>query len=297
MTIPALIPSSAVEINSGRPVTTSLAVAEIFEKRHDNVLQSIDEMECSPGFRALNFQESFRETPTGNGAVRRFRTVEMTKDGFTILAMGYTGAKAMAFKVAYIQRFNEMEAQLQASQPTLTDRLRSSRFLLSFDPAGSMLLQEVPDRAVLVDPDNLASLIGDSASLFSKSLLPRMVNASAVNARPLAPIPPMDNAREGVAVWQYCRDSAAYLFGAMSTDKMVERVAKIITEAGAEGISQADLSKALNRHVKGDRLAAILAELQAAGRVTQTRVDTPGRPAVIWREAPGAYRDSPPWLS
>ena len=97
MTIPALIPSSAVEINSGRPVTTSLAVAEIFEKRHDNVLQSIDEMECSPGFRALNFQESFRETPTGNGAVRRFRTVEMTKDGFTILAMGYTGAKAMAF--------------------------------------------------------------------------------------------------------------------------------------------------------------------------------------------------------
>jgi len=89
--------------------------------------------------------------------------------------------------------------------------------------------------------------------------------------------------RQAVAVWQYCRDSAAYLFGAMSTDKMVERVAKIITEAGAEGISQADLSKALNRHVKGDRLAAILAELQAAGRVTQTRVDTPGRPAVIWR--------------
>ena len=198
MTIPALIPSSAVEINSGRPVTTSLAVAEIFEKRHDNVLQSIDEMECSPGFRALNFQESFRETPTGNGAVRRFRTVQMTKDGFTILAMGYTGAKAMRFKEAYIQRFN---AQLQAPQPTLTDRLRSSRFLLSFDPAGSMLLQEVPDRAVLVDPDNLASLIGDSASLFSKSLLPRMVNASAVHARPLAPIPPMDNAREGVIAY------------------------------------------------------------------------------------------------
>lgn len=90
-----------------------------------------------------------------------------------------------------------------------------------------------------------------------------------------------------VAVWQYCRDSAAYLFGALSTDKMVERVAKIITEAGAQGISQADLSKALNRHVKGDRLAAILAELQSAGRVTQTRVDTPGRPAVIWRARHG----------
>lgn len=90
---------------------------------------------------------------------------------------------------------------MPGSQPTLTDRLRSSRFLLSFDPAGSMLLQEVPDRAVLVDPDNLANLIGDTASLFSKSLLPRMVNASAVHASPLAPIPPMDNAREGVIAY------------------------------------------------------------------------------------------------
>jgi prophage antirepressor-like protein len=79
---------------------------------------------------------------------------------------------------------------MPGSAPTLTDRLRSSRFLLSFDPAGSMLLQEVPDRAVLVDPDNL-----------SKSLLPRMVNASAVHASPLAPIPPMDNAREGVIAY------------------------------------------------------------------------------------------------
>lgn len=187
MTIPALIPSSAVEINSGRPVTTSLAVAEIFEKRHDNVLQSIDEMECSPGFRALNFQESFRETPTGNGAVRRFRTVEMTKDGFTILAMGYTGAKAMQFKEAYIQRFNEMEAQLQASQPTLTDRLRSSRFLLSFDTDDAIRLQEVPARAVLVNPETLADLIGDSGSVFSRSLLPRIIGAAAERLAGLHP--------------------------------------------------------------------------------------------------------------
>ena len=197
MTIPALIPSNAVEINNGRPITTSLAVAEIFEKEHFHVLRDVRTLGCSPEFTASNFWFSDYKDSTG----RTLPMVQMTKDGFTILAMGYTGAKAMAFKVAYISRFNEMEAQLQTTQPTLTDRLRSSRFLLSFDPAGSMLLQEVPDRAVLVDPDNLASLIGDSASLFSKSLLPRMVNASAVNPRPLAPIPPMDNAMEGVIAY------------------------------------------------------------------------------------------------
>lgn len=195
----SLLPVAAVSISNGHPITTSLSVADVFEKRHADVLRSIEDLkaDCPEDFGQRNFALSSYI----NEQNKQQPMFTLTKDGFTLLAMGYTGAKAMAFKVAYISRFNEMEAQLQAPQPTLTDRLRSSRFLLSFDPAGSMLLQEVPDRAVLVDPDNLASLIGDSASLFSKSLLPRMVNASAVHARPLAPIPPMDNAREGVIAY------------------------------------------------------------------------------------------------
>ena len=190
MTIPALIPSSAVEINSGRPVTTSLAVAEIFEKRHDNVLQSIDEMECSPGFRALNFQESFRETPTGNGAVRRFRTVEMTKDGFTILAMGYTGAKAMQFKEAYIQRFNEMEASLRqgGQSPLPPSPVGHRRVLLVLRDNGTFEAKQVPDSAVMFAPEDLPNILADSTSgVFSRSLLPAIIGAAAERLAGLHP--------------------------------------------------------------------------------------------------------------
>ena len=54
----------------GHIKTTSRAIAEHFGKRHDNVLQSIDRLECSPEFRRLNFQESFCMVEVPNGAFR-----------------------------------------------------------------------------------------------------------------------------------------------------------------------------------------------------------------------------------
>lgn len=56
------------------------------------------------------------ETKVGFG-VRYDDAEDMTKDGFTLLVMGYTGAKAMEFKLAYIKRFNEMEAELRNQVP------------------------------------------------------------------------------------------------------------------------------------------------------------------------------------
>lgn len=109
----SVLPVSAVSLSNGRPMTFSYSVAEVFEKEHKNVLRDIDDLGCSAEFRRLNFEPTFRAVPGPNGATRQERCFEITKDGFTILAMGYTGAKAMQFKEAYIQRFNEMEASLQ----------------------------------------------------------------------------------------------------------------------------------------------------------------------------------------
>ncbi len=89
-------------------VVTSLDVAETFEKRHDNVLKDIRELECSGEFRLLNFEESFYY----NNQNHRQPMYYMTRDGFTLLAMGYTGEKAMRFKEAYIRQFNAMEKVL-----------------------------------------------------------------------------------------------------------------------------------------------------------------------------------------
>ncbi|MGG5796664.1 Rha family transcriptional regulator [Edwardsiella tarda] len=107
----------SVTIHDGKAVTTSQAVAEYFIKRHDNVLRSIDSLECSPEFRLLNFKETSyqRENPNGGTGIGT-KYYEMTKDGFVFLVMGFTGKKAAAFKEAYIAEFNRMERQLLTRQ-------------------------------------------------------------------------------------------------------------------------------------------------------------------------------------
>lgn len=90
-------------------VVTSLDVAETFEKEHKNVLKDIRELTCSEEFSRLNFEPTeYRDRFNRNQPM-----YYITRDGFTILAMGYTGEKAMKFKEAYIRQFNAMEAILQ----------------------------------------------------------------------------------------------------------------------------------------------------------------------------------------
>lgn len=100
-----------VTINkNGNNVTTSLIIAEIFDKRHDNVIRDIQNMECSPEFNALNFEEIKYSDSRG-----RIQTAyEITKDGFSFLVMGYTGAKAGEFKEKFINEFNKREAMLKS---------------------------------------------------------------------------------------------------------------------------------------------------------------------------------------
>ncbi|EPJ5921514.1 Rha family transcriptional regulator, partial [Pseudomonas aeruginosa] len=95
----------SVEIIGGKPTTTSLDVAKHFRKRHDNVLRDIKNLECPEDFALLNFEECSR-----TGANNRPEPyVRMTRDGFTLLCMGFTGKEAMHWKVAYINAFNKME--------------------------------------------------------------------------------------------------------------------------------------------------------------------------------------------
>lgn len=90
-------------------VVTSLDVAETFGKRHSDVLRDIEKMECSSEFRERNFALSSYKSLQNKILPMYF----ITRDGFTILVMGYTGEKAMKFKEAYIKQFNAMEKALQ----------------------------------------------------------------------------------------------------------------------------------------------------------------------------------------
>lgn len=90
-------------------VVSSLDVAETFEKDHKNILRDIRQLECSDEFRRLNFEQSEYLNEQNHKQPMYY----MTRDGFTILVMGYTGEKAMRFKEAYIKQFNAMEKTLR----------------------------------------------------------------------------------------------------------------------------------------------------------------------------------------
>lgn len=96
----------------GIPVTTSRAVAEQFGKQHKNVIRDIETLIsqlkielATADFAQLNFIQI--DQPDAQGKPRP--AYLLTRDGFTLLAMGFTGAKAVQFKVAYINAFNRME--------------------------------------------------------------------------------------------------------------------------------------------------------------------------------------------
>ncbi len=88
---------------------TSLDVAETFGKEHKHVLRDIRELGCSQEFNRSNFGP-ISYTDSMN---RKQDAIVMTRDGFTLLVMGYTGDLAMKFKEAYIKQFNAMEEALR----------------------------------------------------------------------------------------------------------------------------------------------------------------------------------------
>jgi Rha family phage regulatory protein len=104
--------SPTLSIVSGRPVVSSLDVAEHFSKRHDHVIRAVQTILCnSPeSFSAPNFGAADYIDAQGKKRLR----YHLTRDGFTLLAMGFTGRKALAWKLRYIEAFNAMEAELAA---------------------------------------------------------------------------------------------------------------------------------------------------------------------------------------
>ena len=105
-----------LSIHNGVVTTTSTQVAQFFGKRHDNVLRAIRVLirETASDNRRLNFEETVevRENPSG-GAPISMPAYRMDREGFMLLAMGFTGKEALRWKLAYIAAFNRMEAELQ----------------------------------------------------------------------------------------------------------------------------------------------------------------------------------------
>ena len=88
-------------------ITTSLKVAEVFEKEHKNVLQSIENLVAD------NSAAKFFRLTTYKNRGKEYPMYEMDRDGFSLLVMGFTGEKALQWKIKYIEAFNQMESELK----------------------------------------------------------------------------------------------------------------------------------------------------------------------------------------
>lgn len=119
--------------SNGIPVTTSLIVANYFEKNHKHVMEAIQELIVIAEKSAVTeiqevssyFELTSYEVPlnNGTGAVRKYPMYIMNEEGFTHLAMGFTGEKARVFKQRYIKAFKAMRNTIQQGAQMLSNSM------------------------------------------------------------------------------------------------------------------------------------------------------------------------------
>ncbi|SDJ69122.1 Rha family transcriptional regulator [Alkalibacterium thalassium] len=140
-------------VNNDQAVTSSRNVAENFKKRHDHVLRDIDNLllEDRP-----NFGEMFFESTEPDSYGRPQKVYYMNRDGFSFLVMGFTGAKAREFKLAYIYQFNRMEQQIKEQ----LDTSQLSPELQMFNALGKALAkQELATKQIEKKMDGITELM------------------------------------------------------------------------------------------------------------------------------------------
>ena len=148
-----------LSMQNGEPVVSSRQIAENFDKNHRDVLRAVDNLKED----VRNFAQMFFESTEADSYGREQRTYLMNRDGFTLLAMGFTGKAALEWKLKYIAAFNEMEKKL-ADQPQLT----RSQLLATALIAAHEELEEKDKQIETMKPK---ALFADAVSASSQSIL------------------------------------------------------------------------------------------------------------------------------
>lgn len=104
----------------GSYFVSSKEVAERFGKNHFHVLRDIKNLQVPDNYRLSNFGENFEQDSQGIDRP----VVYMTKDGFSILAFGFTGEKALEWKLMFLEAFNKMESFIKEKIPALEARVK-----------------------------------------------------------------------------------------------------------------------------------------------------------------------------
>lgn len=185
--------TARVALINGQPTTTSRNIADTFGKRHTDVLERIKKLDCSEDFRVRNFPQASYKVDQPNGGTAEYTEHQITRDGFAFLCMGFTGAKAAAWKERYIATFNKMAERLATkaawqkvhgsaaapaptTAPTLpVPTLRGRRWMVSIDGTGVEQLTPLAADAAVVNPHN-----SDELAAFLHEMVPQHLLGEAL---------------------------------------------------------------------------------------------------------------------
>lgn len=139
-----------VEVINEQVVTTSKQVAEVFDKQHKDVMKAIRNL-LGDNNSAQNCAQWFTVGKYKDASGKENNMYIMNRDGFSLLAMGFTGSKAIEFKVKYIEAFNRMEEELKNSAMTKFSKLPLSEQMLMVMNAQQEDIQKVSKQVTDVD--------------------------------------------------------------------------------------------------------------------------------------------------
>lgn len=145
--------TNLVIMKDQQAVTSSLQVAETFGKQHKHVLEAIDELMIGVAENSADlFYEDSYIHPQNK---QSYRQIIMNRDGFTLLAMGFTGKSAIQFKLQYIRAFNQMEDHIK-QQPHIPDTPRGLALLaLAANEEASQRIDDINERLVDIEENKL----------------------------------------------------------------------------------------------------------------------------------------------
>lgn len=160
-----------VFIQNDEILVSSKDIANNFSKQHGHVLRDIENIEKD----VSNFGEMFHKGESKDSYGRSQPCYFMNRDGFTLLAMGFTGKQALGWKIKYINAFNQMEKQLKTATPQLTGEELMAKALIeakSVMERQNKQIIEMKPKAIFADAvatSDTSILIGDLAKLIKQN--------------------------------------------------------------------------------------------------------------------------------